>query len=99
MLVLDLASGRPYLPTMLTPAQRLRKIRERKNLTQEELAALVRAAGCPCNASWISNFERRKDDSPPSGRKLRGLVRALNVEPILLLGDGAMSPRRKVVAL
>lgn len=74
----------------MTPGQRLKAIRERRKLTQEKLAEMVRHAGMGnCTAGWISLFENSKLD--PSVTKIRAVCRALDLTPMTLIGD----PRRR----
>jgi transcriptional regulator with XRE-family HTH domain len=68
------------MPAVVYIGDRLKKIRTRRLLTQEELAE---KAGV--NHSTIVNAERNQAE--PHFRTIRKLAKALDVDPTELLGD------------
>ncbi len=68
------------MPTVVHIGDRLREVRTRRLLTQEELAE--RAGVSP---STVVNIER--DNREPHFRTIRKLAKALDVEPIELLTE------------
>ncbi len=68
------------MPAVVYVGDRLREIRTRRLLTQEELAE--KAGVSP---STVVNIER--DNREPHFRTIRKLAKALDVDPTELLGD------------
>jgi transcriptional regulator with XRE-family HTH domain len=68
------------MPIVVYVGQKLKAIRTRRLLTQEELAE---RAGV--SAATVVNVERNKQE--PQFRTIRKLAEALNVDPTELLGE------------
>jgi transcriptional regulator with XRE-family HTH domain len=68
------------MPVVVYVGQKLKAIRTRRLLTQEELAE---RAGV--SAATVVNVERNKQE--PHFRTIRKLAKALNVDPTELLGE------------
>jgi transcriptional regulator with XRE-family HTH domain len=68
------------MPVVVYVGQKLKTIRTRRLLTQEELAE---RAGV--SAATVVNVERNKQE--PHFRTIRKLAKALNVDPTELLGE------------
>jgi transcriptional regulator with XRE-family HTH domain len=68
------------MPVVVYIGEKLREVRTRRLLTQEELA---QKAGV--SQSTIANIER--DNAEPQFRTIRKLAKALDVDPTELLGD------------
>jgi transcriptional regulator with XRE-family HTH domain len=68
------------MPVVVYVGQKLKAIRTRRLLTQEELAE---RAGV--SAATVVNVERNKQE--PQFRTIRKLAEALNVDPTELLGE------------
>lgn len=59
-------------------AERLKQLRKRAGLTQEQLAECMKASGMKCSVEFISRMERKKN--APSFNRLPELANALNVQ-------------------
>ncbi len=68
------------MPVVVYVGEKLKEIRTRRLLTQEELAA---RAGV--SAATVVNVERNNQE--PHFRTIRKLAKALDVDPTELLGD------------
>jgi transcriptional regulator with XRE-family HTH domain len=68
------------MPVVVYIGEKLREVRTRRLLTQDELA---QKAGV--SQSTIANIER--DNAEPQFRTIRKLAKALDVDPTELLGD------------
>ena len=68
------------MPTVVYIGEKLKEIRTRRFLTQEELAE---KAGV--SHSTIVNIER--NHAEPQFRTIRKLAKALNIDPIAFLGE------------
>ena len=68
------------MPVVVYIGERLREVRTRRLLTQDELAD---KAGV--SQSTIANIER--DNAEPQFRTIRKLAKALDIDPTELLGD------------
>ena len=68
------------MPVVVYIGERLREVRTRRLLTQDELAD--KAGG---SQSTIANIER--DNAEPQFRTIRKLAKALDIDPTELLGD------------
>lgn len=85
-------SRAPVYVLRMKPGERLRSIREKRGLSQERLAELMRAAGTSnCTASWVSRFEASKGSRGPSLDKMRALCKALDLTPLTFF-DGPERP-------
>jgi transcriptional regulator with XRE-family HTH domain len=68
------------MPVVVYIGEKLREVRTRRLLTQDELAD---KAGV--SQSTIANIER--DNAEPQFRTIRKLAKALEIDPTVLLGD------------
>ena len=68
------------MPVVVYIGEKLREVRTRRLLTQDELA---QKAGV--SQSTIANIER--DNAEPQFRTIRKLAKALDIDPTELLGD------------
>jgi transcriptional regulator with XRE-family HTH domain len=68
------------MPVVVYVGQKLKTIRTRRLLTQEELAEIAGVS-----AATVVNVERNKQE--PHFRTIRKLAKALNVDPTELLGE------------
>jgi transcriptional regulator with XRE-family HTH domain len=68
------------MPTVVYIGEKLKEVRTRRLLTQDELAE---KAGV--SQSTIANIER--DNAEPQFRTIRKLAKALDIDPTELLGD------------
>jgi transcriptional regulator with XRE-family HTH domain len=68
------------MPVVVYIGEKLREVRTRRLLTQDELAD---KAGV--SQSTIANIER--DNAEPQFRTIRKLAKALDIDPTELLGD------------
>jgi transcriptional regulator with XRE-family HTH domain len=68
------------MPVVVYIGEKLREVRTRRLLTQDELAD---KAGV--SQSTIANIER--DNAEPRFRTIRKLAKALEIDPTVLLGD------------
>jgi transcriptional regulator with XRE-family HTH domain len=68
------------MPVVVYIGEKLRKVRTRRLLTQDELA---QKAGV--SQSTIANIER--DNAEPQFRTIRKLAKALDIDPTELLGE------------
>ena len=68
------------MPVVVYIGEKLREVRTRRLLTQDELAD---KAGV--SQSTIANIER--DNAEPQFRTIRKLAKALDIDPTKLLGD------------
>jgi len=68
------------MPTVVYIGEKLKEVRTRRLLTQEELAEKARVS-----ASTIVHVERNQQE--PHFRTIRKLAKALDVDPTALLGE------------
>jgi transcriptional regulator with XRE-family HTH domain len=68
------------MPVVVYIGEKLREVRTRRLLTQDELAERAKVS-----QSTIANIER--NNAEPQFRTIRKLAKALNVDPTELLGD------------
>ena len=68
------------MPTVVYIGKKLKEVRTRRLLTQEELAEKA-----DVSAATVVNIERNNQE--PHFRTIRKLAKALDIDPTVLLGD------------
>jgi transcriptional regulator with XRE-family HTH domain len=87
--VIDNPMSRGYhlgVPKQETHGELVRRLRIKADLSQEELAAKVRATGrAHCTGAWVSLYERGLIRCA-RGDMVSALCQALDIEPLLFAG-------------